>query len=75
MPSLLKKINQLKPTTYQFIKGPEANLNGVVAPVLKLPTRNMDQYTVDYSGFGVIAKKGIQSFSKRYRSSRKPLTS
>ena len=72
MATMLDKINQLKPSTYQF-KNTTDNQehNGFLAQdVLKVfpgmvdhavdQERNLDVYTMDYSGFGVIAVKGIQ---------------
>ncbi|HMJ45938.1 MAG TPA: tail fiber domain-containing protein [Ferruginibacter sp.] len=72
MSSMLEKINQLKPFSYQF-KYPTNNkeYNGFIAQdVMKLfpslvvhnvnPARKLDVYTINYSGFGVIAVKGIQ---------------
>jgi hypothetical protein len=89
MPSVLQKINQLKPSAYQYL--PPATKPGArtalaapdkpaagnalkygfiaqevreVFPMLVHnhvdKARNLDLYTVDYSGFGVIAIKGIQ---------------
>jgi hypothetical protein len=72
MPAILDKIGQLRPSTYQFKddkKGQE--YNGFIAQdVMKIfpnlvthnvdPRRKLDRYTMDYSGFGVLAIKGIQ---------------
>ena len=72
MTAILDKIGQLKPSTYQFKndkKGQE--YNGFIAQdVMKIfpnlvthnvdPRRKLDMYTMDYSGFGVLAIKGIQ---------------
>jgi hypothetical protein len=82
MPSILDKINRLKPTTYQFKpsasrltagSNPQAGVEkyGFIAqevkeifPSLVKRTENKpgggDTYTLDYSGFGAIAIKGIQ---------------
>jgi hypothetical protein len=72
MHSMLDKILLLKPSTYQFKNGEDKiEYNGFIAQeVMKLfpslvlhnvePERNIDVYTMDYSGFGVLAIKGIQ---------------
>ena len=72
MSPLLDKIRQLKPSTYQFKNTEDRQeYNGFIAQdVMKIfpylvmhnviPERNLDVYTMDYSGFGVIAVKGIQ---------------
>ena len=72
MSTILDKINKLKPSTYQF-KNSTTNeeYNGFIAQdVMKLfpamvthsvdTSRKVDVYTMDYSGFGVLAIKGIQ---------------
>ncbi len=72
MSSMLEKISQLKPSTYQFKNVEDKqSYNGFIAQeVMQLfpslvihnvnPERKLDVYTMDYSGFGVIAIKGIQ---------------
>ncbi len=72
MSPMLEKIMQLKPSTYQF-KNTEDKMEygGFIAQdVMKIfpnlvlhnviPERKIDVYSMDYSGFGVIAIKGIQ---------------
>jgi hypothetical protein len=82
MPSMLDKIGQLKPATYQFKPGTAGPRTGSarqagglkygfiaqevqeIFPSLVQRTENKqgggDTYSMDYSGFGVIAIKGIQ---------------
>ncbi len=72
MSPMLDKISQLRPSTYQFKNTTDqSEYTGFIAQeVMKLfpslvihnvnPKRNLDVYTMDYSGFGVIAIKGIQ---------------
>ena len=72
MASMLGKIYKLKPATYQFKNATDQQeYNGFLAQdVMKIfPSmvthnvnneRNLDTYTMDYSGFGVIAIKGLQ---------------
>ena len=72
MSSMLGKINQLRPSVYQFKNSTDKQeYNGFIAqdvlkvfPGLVMHTvnteRNLDVYTLNYSGFGVIAIKGIQ---------------
>ena len=72
MGNMLDKIKALKPSTYQFKNtSDKQEYNGFIAQdVMKIfpslvthsiePKRNLDIYTLDYSGFGVIAIKGIQ---------------
>jgi hypothetical protein len=82
MPSVLEKVNQLKPTTYQFKnalatettdlkEGSIAETYGFLAQdVLKVfphlvkhhveKDRILDTYSLDYSGFAIIAIKAIQ---------------
>ncbi|MEO6720240.1 MAG: tail fiber domain-containing protein [Ferruginibacter sp.] len=72
MIAMLGKIDQLKPATYQFKNTTDQQeYNGFIAQdVMKIfpslvthnvsKERNLDTYTMDYSGFGVIAIKGIQ---------------
>ena len=69
---MLEKINKLKPSSYQFKKSTtKEEYNGFIAQeVMKLfpamvthtvdTGRAIDVYTMDYSGFGVLAIKGIQ---------------
>ncbi len=77
MSSVLEKIKQLKPSTYQFKKATEKqDHDGFIAqdvmkifPALVSHTvfkeNNTDVYTMDYSGFGVIAIKGLQELMKQ----------
>ncbi|MEP7145287.1 MAG: tail fiber domain-containing protein, partial [Ferruginibacter sp.] len=70
--TMLGKIDQLIPATYQFKNATDKqDYNGFIAQdVMKVfpsmvthnvnKERNLDIYTMDYSGFGVIAIKGIQ---------------
>jgi hypothetical protein len=70
--SVIEKIRQLQPSSYQFRNGSDQKEHyGFIAQdVLNIfpgivthktgKTGNLDQYTMDYSGFGVIAIKGIQ---------------
>lgn len=72
MADMLDKINQLKPATYQFKNTTDKQeYNGFIAQdIMKIfpsmvthnviKERNLDAYTMDYSGFGVIAIKGLQ---------------
>jgi hypothetical protein len=72
MSTMLDKIKQLKPSTYQFKNEiDKQEYNGFIAQdVMKIfpslvmhnvnPERKLDVYTIDYSGFGVLAIKGIQ---------------
>lgn len=74
MPSVLAKIKQLKPSTYRFKSGGNEELGFVAQDVMKVfpglvvhnmdKERGMDTYTVDYSGFGTIAIKGIQELQQ-----------
>ncbi len=80
MPAVLKKVNQLKPTIYQFKQdNPEPKNNlpayGLLAQdVMEVfphlvthhvdQERGLDTYTLDYSGFGVIAIKAIQELQQ-----------
>jgi hypothetical protein len=68
MTTMLEKIGQLKPSTYQFKSGDAKEYSGFIAQdVMKVfpnlvthhvvKERNLDAYTLDYSGFGVIAIK------------------
>ena len=72
MDNVLNKIKELKPSTYQFKNTTDKQAyNGFIAQdVMKIfpslvmhniePERKLDVYTLDYSGFGVIAIKAIQ---------------
>jgi len=72
MPAMLNKIGELKPSTFQFKDDKKSReRNGFIAQdVIKIfpnlvvhnvnPERKLDVYTMDYSGFGVLAIKGIQ---------------
>ena len=83
MAQVLNKINQLKPSTYQFKNTTDSEwYNGFIAQdVMKVfpglvvhniqPERNLDVYTLDYSGFGVIAIKGIQELQPIIEEQRK----
>lgn len=80
MPSVLEKVNQLKPSTYQFKQDNPDSKNNIasygfiaqdVAEVFPhLVThhvdkeRGIDAYTLDYSGFGVLAIKAIQELQQ-----------
>lgn len=75
MESMLKKIMQLKPSTYRFKKDKERQVyNGFIAQEVKKifpnlvrhnvdPIRGLDSYSMDYSGFGIIAIKGVQELN------------
>jgi len=75
MATILNKINLLKPSTYQFRNTTnKKEYNGFIAQdVMKIfpamvmhnvnPERNLDVYTLNYSGFGVLAIKGIQELA------------
>jgi hypothetical protein len=75
MSTMLEKIKQLKPSTYQFKNTADIQeYNGFIAQdVMKIfpslvihnviPERKVDVYTMDYSGFGVLAIKGIQELA------------
>ncbi len=70
--SMLDRINQLKPCSYQFKNTTDnQEYNGFIAQdIMKVfpsvvtrnvnKEHNLDIYTIDYSSFGVIAIKGIQ---------------
>ncbi|MFL5787525.1 MAG: tail fiber domain-containing protein [Flavisolibacter sp.] len=72
MESVLDKIMQLKPSSYQFkdVKDKQFYDGFIAQEVLPIfpnlvyatpdRTKKMDIYTMNYSGFGVIAIKGIQ---------------
>jgi trimeric autotransporter adhesin len=77
MSPVLEKIRQLKPSTYQFRNAPgKQDFDGFIAQdVMKIfpslvnhtvdAEAKIDVYTMDYSGFGVIAIKGIQELVKQ----------
>ena len=72
MSTMLEKIKQLKPSTYQFKNTKDSTeYNGFIAQdVMKIfpdlvmhnvdPGRKLEVYAMNYSGFGVLAIKGIQ---------------
>lgn len=76
MSSMLEKILRLKPVSYQFKNATnKQQYDGFIAQdVIKIfpslvthnvnEQRNLDAYTLNYSGFGVIAIKGIQELIK-----------
>jgi hypothetical protein len=75
MPAVLDRINQLRPSTYQFTNGDTRVYDGFIGQEVEQvfpnlvnhviqPERNLDVYTLDYSGFGVIAIKGIQELEQ-----------
>lgn len=77
MTNVLEKIRQLKATSYQFKNSKDQQqYDGFIAQqVMKIfpslvthnvePSRDVDQYLLNYSGFGVIAIKGIQELMKQ----------
>lgn len=76
MQKMLDKIDQLKPVSYQFKNSKDQQVyDGFIAQdVVKIfpslvmhnliEERHLDTYTLDYSGFGVIAMKGIQELQQ-----------
>ena len=86
MGSMLGKIKQLKPSTYQFKNSTnKQEYNGFIAKdVLKIfpslvmhnvnTDRKLDVYTLTYSGFGVIAIKGIQELSPVIQEQKEKIT-
>lgn len=79
MPSVLDKVNQLKPSTYQFhqdgvMADPAVTYGFIAQDVAKVfphlveyhvdRDRGLDAYTMDYSGFGVLAIKAIQELQQ-----------
>lgn len=80
MPSVLKKVNQLKPSTYQFkqdtpdTKHSTPSYGFIAQDVMEVfphlvthhvdKERGIDAYTLDYSGFGVVAIKAIQELQQ-----------
>ena len=91
MPTVLDKVNQLKPTTYQFKLNSSQAVNStqeygfIAQEVLKVfphlvqhnvdNTRQLDVYTVDYSGFGVLAIKGLQEMQKTIADQQQKISS
>ncbi len=87
MGTVLDKISQLKPSTYQFKNDKNAKeYSGLIAQdVMKIfpslvshyvnEKRKVDVYTMDYSGFGVIAIKGIQELQKKVQEQEEKITS
>jgi hypothetical protein len=87
MTAMLDKIKQLKPSTYQFKNiGNKQEYNGFIAQeVMKLfptlvthnvnPERKLDVYTMDYSGFGVLAIKGIQELAPMIEQQKEEIAS
>ena len=87
MPTVLDKINQLKPATYQFKTSGNQAANSTpeygfiaqevqkVFPHLVMHNvdkeRQLDAYTVDYSGFGVLAIKGLQELQQTIQEQQK----
>ncbi len=77
MVNVLEKISQLKPSSYQFKEAKDKQeYDGFIAQqVMKVfpnlvthnvePERKVDQYLLNYNGFGVIAIKGIQELMKQ----------
>ena len=77
MANVLEKISQLKPASYQFKDAKDKQeYDGFIAQqVMKVfpnlvthnveTERKVDQYLLNYSGFGVIAIKGIQELMKQ----------
>jgi len=82
MAAVLEKISQLKPSAFQLIHiGNKQYYNGFIAQdVMKIfpdlvfhnveEKRKIDLYSLNYSGFGVIAIKGIQELIKTNEESR-----
>ncbi|MEO8111416.1 MAG: tail fiber domain-containing protein, partial [Ginsengibacter sp.] len=76
MSSVLDKIARLKPAAFQFKNTTDTQeYNGFIAQdVMEVfpamvthnvnQARNLDVYSLDYSGFGVVAIKGIQELQK-----------
>jgi hypothetical protein len=87
MTTMLDKINQLKPSTYQFKNtADKQEYNGFIAQdVMKIfpamvthnvsKERNLDVYSLDYSGFGVLAIKGIQELEPIIEEQKEEITS
>jgi len=75
MPAVLDRISQLRPSSYQFKNGDAKVYDGFIGqeveqvfPTLVThliePERGLDVYTLDYSGFGVIAIQGLQELEQ-----------
>jgi hypothetical protein len=85
MASVLDQIGQLKPSTYQFKNTTDKQAhNGFIAQdVMKIfphlvthtvnPERNVDVYSLDYNGFGVIAIKAIQELKLTIENQQKQI--
>lgn len=77
MANVLEKISRLKPASYQYknVKDQQEYDGFIAQEVMNVfpnlvthnaeSKRNVDQYLLNYSGFGVIAIKGIQELMKR----------
>lgn len=77
MTSMLDKINKLKPVSYTFKTDNNNRLHlGFIAQDVQkifpsfvthttVSSRKLDEYLMDYSGFGVIAIKGIQELEQQ----------
>ncbi len=86
MSAVLPKIDQLKPVTYQFKNTNDQNVYGgfIAQEVQKVfpslvthnvnPERSLDIYSLDYSGFGVIAIKGIQELQQTIQEQQQKIT-
>jgi hypothetical protein len=86
MGNMLEKIKVLKPSVYQFKNTTsKQEYNGFIAQdVLKIfpdlvshtviPERKLDVYALNYSGFGVIAIKGIQELSPAILQQKEKIT-
>ena len=85
MPNILDKIIQLKPSTYQVKNGDAREYSGFIAQdVMKVfpnlvthiveKERDLDVYALNYSGFGVIAIKGIQELQGSMQKQDQALT-
>lgn len=76
MPDVLDKINELYPVMYQFKNDKnQTTYHGFIAQQVQkvlpdlvthtiIKERDLDVYTLNYSGFGVIAIKGLQELKK-----------
>lgn len=85
MDTILNKIGQLKPSSYQFLNAKDTQrYNGFLAQdVIKVfpslvthnvnPDRQLDVYTMDYSGFGVLAIKAIQELTPVIQEQKKEM--
>jgi hypothetical protein len=86
MSAVLPKINQLKPVTYQFKNTSDQTAYGgfIAQEVQKVfpslvthnvnAERGLDLYSLDYTGFGVIAIKGIQELQQTIQEQQKKIT-